>query len=165
MSSGCRCHRKPTEDTRVSAFMLDRALEEINKIAVVDREHDIPYLAGYSKDGSIIYIDRHLPSFFLEKGYVRPIDRFLILHESIEKALIDKLNLHYQHAHQIALRAEEAAVRSFGISWSAYNAFTEKYIKQDADEKLSKVPADLDLKPYIDEHDDELLVRMKRASK
>jgi len=24
-------------------------------------KHDIPYLAGYSKDGKTIYIDRHMP--------------------------------------------------------------------------------------------------------
>ena len=27
----------------------------------LDRKHDIPYLAGYSNDGKIIYIDRHMP--------------------------------------------------------------------------------------------------------
>jgi hypothetical protein len=29
-----------------------------------------------------------------------------------------------------------------------------------ADERLTKVPADLDLKPYRDEHDDDLVKRM-----
>lgn len=158
----CSCHKQPIEDTRVSAYMIERALEEINKFAHVDRTHDIPYLAGYSKDGLTIYIDRHIPEYFLDHGHVTPIDKFLILHEAIEKALIDKLNIHYQHAHQIALRAEESAVRAAGISWTAYNEFTEKYIKAGADEKLTKVPTDLDLKPYIDEHDDDLIQRMKK---
>ncbi|MEA3066684.1 MAG: hypothetical protein QOK41_91, partial [Sphingomonadales bacterium] len=36
----------------------------------------------------------------------------------------------------------------------------QKYVKRIGDEGLKKVPADLDLKPYRDEHDFELLQRM-----
>jgi hypothetical protein len=76
----------------------------------LDRKHDIPYLAGYSKDGKTIYIDRHMPSSFRYDGRDINTDRYLILHEEVEKTLIDRLNLHYLHAHQIATRAEQAAV-------------------------------------------------------
>lgn len=87
-------------------------------------------------------------------------DRFLLLHEEVEKTLIDQLDLHYLHAHQIATRAEEAAVRAAGISWHDYDRFMQKYVKEMGDERLTKVPADLDLKPYRDEHDVDLLRRM-----
>jgi hypothetical protein len=87
-------------------------------------------------------------------------DRFLILHEEVEKTLIDQLNLHYLHAHQIATRAEEAAIRAAGLRWRDYDRFMQKYVKKIGDERLTKVPADLDLKPYRDEHDSELLQRM-----
>jgi hypothetical protein len=36
----------------------------------------------------------------------------------------------------------------------------QKYVKRIGDERLTKVPADLDLKPYRDEHDDDLVQRM-----
>src|SRR5271166_2574796 len=36
-------------------------------------------------------------------------------------------------------------------------------VKHIGDKRLDKVPADLDLKPYRDEHDTELLVRMAQA--
>ena len=36
----------------------------------------------------------------------------------------------------------------------------QKYVKKMGDERLNKIPADLDLKPYRDEHDVELLERM-----
>ena len=36
----------------------------------------------------------------------------------------------------------------------------QKYVKRIGDERLTKVPKDLDLKPYRDEHDDDLLRRM-----
>jgi hypothetical protein len=141
--------------------MMDRALDAVvRRVKKFDRKHDIPYLAGYSNDGETIYIDRHMPKSFRFRGRVVDTDRFLILHEEVEKTLIDQLDLHYLHAHQIATRAEEAAVRAAGIEWRAYDRFMQKYVKRIGDEGLQKVPADLDLKPYRDEHDADLLQRM-----
>ena len=101
----------------VSGLMMERALDAIlRRVKKLDRDHDIPYLAGYSSDGKTIYIDRHMPKSLKYQGRVVDTDRFLILHEEVEKTLIDQLNLHYLHAHQIATRAEQAAVRAAGIS-------------------------------------------------
>ncbi|HEV2681285.1 MAG TPA: hypothetical protein VGV14_12345, partial [Rhodanobacter sp.] len=70
MPSNC-CHpdaphtKLKAPDWYVSALMLDRALDAIlRRLKNLDREHDIPYLAGYSQDGKTIYIDRHLPKSF-----------------------------------------------------------------------------------------------------
>jgi hypothetical protein len=148
----------------VSSLMMDRALDAVvRRVKDLDREHDIPYLAGYSRDGKTIYIDRHMPATMKYKGREIDTDRFLILHEEVEKTLIDQLDLHYLHAHQIATRAEEAAVRAAGILWRDYDRFMQKYVKKIGDERLKKVPADLDLKPYRDEHDFDLLKRMQEA--
>jgi hypothetical protein len=144
--------------------MMDRALDAIvRRVKNLDRKHDIPYLAGYSLDGKIIYIDRHMPKSFKFRGRTIETDRFLILHEEVEKTLIDQLGLHYLHAHQIATRAEEAAVRAARVEWRAYDRFMQKYVKHIGDERLTKVPKDLDLKPYRDEHDDDLLQRMLKS--
>ena len=106
----------------VSSLMMDRALDAIcRRVKKLDRNHDIPYLAGYSLDGKTIYIDRHMPQSFKFRGRKIDTDRFLILHEEVEKTLIDQLGLHYLHAHQIATRAEEAAVRAAGITWRDYD--------------------------------------------
>jgi hypothetical protein len=148
----------------ISNLMLDRALDAIVRRAKnIDRNHDVPYLAGYSKDGKTIYIDRHMPRTMKVSGREVDTDRFLILHEEVEKTLIDQLNLHYLHAHQIAARAEEAAVRAAGLRWRDYDRFMQKYVKKIGDERLSKIPADLDLKPYRDEHDFDLLKRMQEG--
>jgi hypothetical protein len=170
MPANC-CHpvgahkRLRMPDTYVSSLMLDRALNAIARRAgAIDRAHDIPYLAGYSTDGKRIYIDRHLPRSFLYKGRKIEVDRYLLLHEEVEKTLIDQLDLHYQHAHQIATRAEEAAVRADGVSWRAYDRFMQQYVKEMGDERLTKLPGDLDLKPYRDEHDYDLMRRMKSAT-
>jgi hypothetical protein len=145
----------------VSTLMMDRALDAIvRRVKNLDRNHDIPYLAGYSRDGKIIYIDRHMPKSFRYQGRDINTDRYLILHEEVEKTLIDQLNLHYLHAHQIASRAEQAAVRAAGINWRDYDRFMQENVKLIGDERLTKVPADLDLKPYRDEHDWDLVKRM-----
>ena len=48
---------------------MDRALEAVvRQMKKLDRRHDIPYLAGYSKNGKTIYIDRHMPKSFLFGG-------------------------------------------------------------------------------------------------
>ena len=50
----------------VSSFMMDRALNAVvRQIAKLDRRHDIPYLAGYSRNGKTIYIDRHMQKWFI----------------------------------------------------------------------------------------------------
>ena len=166
------CHpRTPHQKLRlpnwfVSSLMMDRALDAVLRHAkTIDRRHDIPYLAGYSLDGKTIYIDRHMPRSFNYHGRKIETDRFLILHEEVEKTLIDHLGLHYLHAHQIALRAEQAAVRAIGVRWRDYDKFMQQFIKELGDERLRKVPEDLDLKPYRDEHDIDLLQRMLAADK
>lgn len=155
-------HRKlKVPEWYVSNIMLDRALDAVvRRVGKFDRKHDVPYLAGYSGDGKTIYIDRHMPRSFKFRGREVKTDRFLILHEEVEKTLIDQLGLHYLHAHQIATRAEQAAVRAAGITWRDYDRFMRKYVKRIGDERLTKVPDDLDTRPYRDEHDDDLLRRM-----
>ena len=104
-----------------------------------------------------------MPTSFRYAGREINTDRYLILHEEVEKTLIDQLNLHYLHAHQIASRAEQAAVRAAGIRWRDYDQFMQSNVKHIGDERLTKVPADLDLKPYRDEHDDDLVKRMLKC--
>jgi len=167
-AQGCHpisAHKKlRIPDWYVSSLMLDRALDAILKrVKKLDCTHDVPYLAGYSQDGETIYIDRHLPRTMNYKGRKIEVDRYLIMHEEVEKTLIDQLGLHYLHAHQIATRAEEAAVRADGILWRDYDRFMQKYVKHIGDERLVRVPEDLDLKPYRDEHDFDLIERMRKA--
>lgn len=157
-------HKADVNDTLVSRRMLSAAVEEILKRVHLDRDHDIPYLAGYSVDRKKIYIDRHLERCFKDHtGHEHDVDKFLILHEATEKAMIDCWGLHYQHAHQIALRAEEAAVRAAGIQWHDYDHFMQAWIKTADSPKVTKVPQDLDLTPYLDENDIDLIKAMQRG--
>ena len=88
MQDARRRGRIQKNDTLVSGRMLQRAVQTILCRIPLDRSHDVPYLAGYGRDGKTIYIDRHVPRFILTRGRRVGIDRFLILHEAVEKALL-----------------------------------------------------------------------------
>lgn len=120
----------------------------------IDENFDIPYLGGYSNDGKTIYFDRHLPkTLTLEedgrKIEINPVD-FLVLHESLEKALIDVLGYTYAQAHKAATAYERRGVlQRLGPSWwNVYQNKLDKYIKADEHEKLKRVPPNLDMTPY-----------------
>jgi hypothetical protein len=88
-----------TKSDEISNGVMSDVLKAVNaRMKKLDREHDIPYVAGYSQNGEKIYIDRHMPKTFKYEGKRIDTDKFLILHEIIEKALLDELGLHYLHA-------------------------------------------------------------------
>ena len=140
--------------------LLDAVKAIRRRVRVVNRDYDIPYIAGYSRDGHTVFIDRHLPKSFRWLMKTVRVEPFLLTHEIVEKALLDELRLHYLHAHQIAQRAERDAVKAAGVSWGAYQRFMKQHEKPIEEEKLVKVPAELDLTPYRDEKDFALLRRL-----
>lgn len=106
--------RHKSEDIE-DVVLLDVVQAIRRRVRVVNRDFDIPYIAGYSKDGRTVFIDRHLPRSFRWLMRIVRVEPFLLTHEVVEKALLDELRLHYLHAHQIALRAERDAVRAAGV--------------------------------------------------
>jgi len=122
----------------------------------INRNYDIPYLAGYSKDGKTVYIDKHLKT----KWNGVDLSPFLRIHECAEKAILDLDHLTYQEAHHVATHLERMAVEKAGLSWKEYSAYLDPYIKKVHYEHLDKVPKDLDLEPYADEHDKKVLTAL-----
>ena len=148
------------------SFTIRHLVSSIRRrVRVINRDYDIPYIAGYSVDGCTVFIDRHLPRTFRWLMKTVRVEPFLLTHEIVEKALLDELRLHYLHAHQIAVRAERDAVKAAGVSWWAYQRFMKSYEKSIEEKKLIKVPATLDLTPYRDEKDFALLQRLARQEK
>jgi hypothetical protein len=143
----------------------------------LDRSYDIPYLAGYSWDASVIYIDRDMPPEMTWKGKPFPTDRFLELHETLEKALIDAIRSGdpagamllillqfkrnpigterddlelYFRTHGAAEAYEEHTVqlRIGSDGLAAYDKFMDAHVKTAEHERIIRVPPDLDLTPY-----------------
>lgn len=127
----------------------------------IDRDFDIPYLAGYSKDGRVIYVDRHLPIQLLIGGVRIAILPYLTTHERTEKALLDFFDFRYTKAHLVATFAEHKELRSRNVNPILYEHALDPYIKADQHEKILKVPKDLDFEPYRDSRDLRLLERMR----
>src|SRR3954452_14662171 len=86
--------------------LLDVVRAIRRRVRIVNRQFDIPYIAGYSVDGYTVFIDRHLPRSFRWLLRTVRVEPFLLTHEIVEKALRDELRLHFLHAHQVGVGAE-----------------------------------------------------------
>lgn len=172
MSSGNKNDPIPftvAEANKIIQFpVVNRMMRRVFRI---DRSYDIPYLAGYSVDGTVIYLDRDLSAWrFL--GKVCSPDRFLILHEHVEKSLIDAIEQSsgadrqrllillrmtgpddkiYFHTHGVATAVEEYAVKlQHGESGlKSYNDFMATQVKRAESERIRRVPSNLDMTPYL----------------
>jgi len=137
----------------------------MNKPEKISREYEIPYLAGYSKNGRCIYIDKRLPkNLKLKDGRSVDIDKYLAIHEAEEKKLEDTKKYKYQYAHELATGIERKAVEADGIPWEEYQAYMLKEV-----EKLkhldSVIPSDIDLKPEHDSGDTKMMNEVKKLKK
>jgi hypothetical protein len=149
---------------------LNRILNDPRVVAwlarprAINRFYDLPYLGGYSKDGRMIYFDRHFPAAGIKIGSrLVNVTPFLMEHESVEKALIDLYGYKYQAAHEVATQAEHRKVRAAGILPKDYEAAIKPHLTANETENLRKVPPDLDLTPYTDTHDVATLARIRRV--
>jgi hypothetical protein len=154
--------RHNSEDIR--DLVLSDVVSALHRRVKVSHDFDIPYIAGYSKDASTVYIDRHLPRTIRWRGKGVRLEPFLVCHEIVEKTLLDELRLHYLHAHQIASRIERDAVREAGLTWRHYQSVIKGHEKAIDEEQLRRVPGDLDITPYKDLKDYPLLQRLVQAS-
>lgn len=121
----------------------------------LNMSYEIPYLAGYSKDGETIYIDKRInPVLILSDGRKMDVIPYLMRHESVEKHLIDAKKYKYQYAHEKATGAEREKVEADGFPWNEYQKYVlGEYKRLKELSQNAKVPVDLDIKPEIDTHD------------
>ena len=146
---------------------MDLFIKDMLEATKLNREYDIPYLAGYSKSGKKFYIDFDMPKGYINKaGTFVPTDKYLMVHEFIEKTLEEQflkkgIDAPYQICHQVALRVERLAVENDNADWNEYNKFMMREVKKIGSRKdYTNVPKDLDLKPYYDEDDEATLKKM-----
>lgn len=131
----------------------------------LDREYECPYLAGYSKDGQTIYIDRRMPRILkLKDGRTMNVDKYLKVHEDTEKHLEDTMDYMYQYAHEQATGAERRAVEADGYPWDEYEAWMMKEVKRLTDLD-GTTPPDIDLKPEHDYHDSKMAAKVEGLQK
>lgn len=137
-----------------------RFITYISRKIKLNFSYDVPYLCGYSKDGRTVYVDRHLKRYYKYNGKTYDLVDFLLVHEIVEKALIDLYGWHYSKAHHIATHIEALAVKQHGIDWWSYTKYLKPQIKTAYHNKIRKLPPDLDPTPYEDEGEKEILKKL-----
>jgi hypothetical protein len=156
MSTG---HRK-LPDAALSKPHIDQAIKTLLERVKVDNHYWVPYLGGYSKDwadGPEVYFDARFPDRLVVSGKTMQPYRYILIHECVEKSLMDELHLSYDVAHDFATAAERSAVEADGFQWPAYCAAIKPYIAQAVKQpKGLDVPKDLDDSPYVQDHSEEL---------
>ncbi len=138
-------------DSNFRQALHDKILSSARRFIAVDRSYDIPYLGGYSQDGRTVYLDRRLPIHMTIDGRLINVGSLICIHERVEKSLITRM--HYAPAHAIATFFEHEAVIHLGLSPQSYESALRPYIRACAHETVTRIPPDLDLTPYEDEHD------------
>lgn len=144
MSTG----RKKVPDDAISKTHIDDAIKVLEAKVHIDHSHWIPYLGGYSEDfkkNPEVFFDARFPDKLNIGGKVMHTFRYILIHECIEKALMDELGLHYLVAHDFATACERSAVEADGFSWSDYCNALKRPIQE-----VTKKPANLDAPDNID---------------
>ena len=154
----------------IKEILADRELRKhAGRIKKIDNGHDLPYLAGISKDGEILYIDRHVPEKIELKTSGKTISfdprRFLGYHESWEQAEMDR-GMKYQQAHRVGTGVERYYLTlQFGPEfWAPYQKYWGPFIKADEHEKLQNVPEDLEMRPYLAKPVDRALLKQMHTA-
>jgi hypothetical protein len=151
---------------------FDRAMADPRFQAILSRgfdvsfDYDVPYLGGYSQDGTNIYIDRDTP-LTLKRGkhvyQLRPqqwIDassgpflvRGIICHEHWEKTAMMAWGWGYYESHKLATHAENRFAcdtlqmdsAEYEEVWQPVINMVEKKLRAQA----AQLPPDLDRTPY-----------------
>lgn len=143
-------------DKAISKTDIDEAIKALASKIDIKHQYWVPYLGGYSKDWAhpCVYINSTFPDRLKLDGKVMQPWRYLLIHEAVEKCLMDELGLTYTIAHTIATSAESTAVLADGFSWDAYTHALQKPIHEARNDSANRpTPPDLDIRPYQEEHD------------
>lgn len=117
----------------------------------ISHRYDMPYVAGYSRDGKRIFIDKDAPFLMDIDGAMVCVRDFIKIHEAAEKSLLTYYDPKYEPCHDIATAVEYDAVRKSGVDVNKYRKALRPVIKHEAADKFVRIPYDLDLTPMKDE--------------
>lgn len=153
----------PEPATKLAKAMLahQRALGALlRKGMPVNREFDIPYGFGISKDGGTIYADKDMPEVMDVDGVPVDLNETCSTHEITEFSHC-KDGDPYLQGHQKADEAEHALVARQGADPARYETLLEPfcdYAYAKAKAGKARTPPDLANYPYIESGEEHLLV-------
>ncbi len=151
MSTG----RKNVPDDAISKQHIDEAIKALEAKVIIDHSHWIPYLGGYSTDwkkNPEVFFDARFPDTLKIGGKTMKPFRYILIHECVEKSLMDDLGLGYLVAHDFATACERTAVEADGFSWDLYCMALKEPIKEVTKKPANlDAPDNLDVDPYVQE--------------
>lgn len=169
MSAGHTAHRHDELPAKLRAYLTPQFIAKAEKLAANARVvvgYDNPWLVGRSTNMERLYPDRDLPRTIRVEGKKVDVYQTTARHEASEWLLMDD-GLEYEPAHRIATEVERRYVdKIYGGGekfWKSYSAALDDYIKEAEHEKVRRVPVDLDLRMFEDEHDRAHLAALKKA--
>lgn len=173
MSAGHNHHDAPAAVGTVVRWIQGNpglaAAVQRSKNPIVNRSFRVPYLAGSSIDGRVVYIDSQTPERFPKSG-VEPGETYPY-HELPERWLMVARGLDYLRAHKIAHGIEQYCMKLDGISDERIAQYEkESWALVDIDEHVKlppeAFPPDLYLGPYESDEDtlDARLLPLLRAA-
>jgi hypothetical protein len=127
------------------------------KTVKVNREFDVPYLAGISNDENTLYIDKDMPEEIEIGNKTVNYAKYIALHELIEKHLMEQQKLKYGKAHDIAKQYEFNWVKKDDIDVDSYKMAFNGYITKVRHKEDVKAPSDIYEKPYADLNEKHIL--------
>ncbi len=138
----------------------------LSGVEVIDI-YDVPYLGGYSKNGVLIYIDRHLARARPEIAGA-PYGEWitaLVAHEVVEKRGVDDGRTYLDAHCNWATPSEHAVLRRLKIDPKMYEQELRPWIKAAELERITNPPINLDCAPYrgIDDESQELLAHLRKC--
>jgi hypothetical protein len=135
---------------------LERARRDVE---VLYEGVDLPYVAGSNTELEHVYVDQHAYQKVAAAGLLPG----LIDHELVEGILLRHGYNYIKEplaAHMIASCAEDRCNEARGITRETAEAVYAPLEKADARERLSAVPIDLNMKPYLETASRSLLAHM-----
>ena len=152
---------RPNAAARRAALRL--ALDQLYRTSRIDRGFEVPYVAGYDVEaGGYVFVDCAIPFSIRRGGATIPVGPLLVIHERVEKAILQDYATVYPSAHQFALRIERAAAKAVGAPWTPYDDFIAEISDRISARDHASASDRLDLQPYYTFNDAENVALVKK---
>lgn len=149
---------------RLGSQQLDRVMHHpevhthLAQYRETNREYDVPRLAGMSRDGTKVYLDRDLPEHLdaEQDGRTARFDMHRMLagwegREPLAWCLMEAMGWTHGEVDRLVEQAERRRIlEQHGPQWWVpYQDAMARYRKGPG--RLEKLPPDLDMRPYLEE--------------
>lgn len=118
-------------DPALSPTDLAAAIRTLWHDVRIDNRYWVPLLGGTARDWDkrTVYFDCRFSRYLDISGKRVDVWRYVLIHECVERTLMDELGLPYAIAHTFATAAERSAVEADGHSWDDYTLALRPLIK------------------------------------